>query len=83
MDENAVLLQGTSENRLAMIEELDVAREVLEDADRVLEERTRSMMTKAGMPEEFIQEQSERLMELAKRGEDDPDAPVYFSAPPE
>jgi hypothetical protein len=77
-----VLRQGTSENRLAMIEELETARAVLEDADRILEERTQAMMVKAGMPEEFVREQSERLTELAKRGEDDPDAPVYFSAQP-
>ncbi|MEX2105575.1 MAG: hypothetical protein WD810_01625 [Solirubrobacterales bacterium] len=75
-----VLRQGTSENRLAMIEELETARAVLEDADRVLGERTQVMMAKAGVPEEFVQEELKRLTELGERGEEDPEAPPYFAA---
>jgi hypothetical protein len=78
-----VLKQGTSENRLAMIEELDKARALLEDADRVLGERTQAMMIKVGMPKEFVQQQLEHLTELGERGEEDPEAPGYFSARPE
>lgn len=78
-----VLRQGTSENRLAMIEELDAARAKLEAADQLLEERTQTMMVKAGMPPNFVRENLERLMELGKDGEDDPDAPPYFSMRPD
>lgn len=78
-----VMRQGTSENRLAMIEELEEARAVLEDADRVITERTRAMMSKAGMPEDFVRGELERLGELAERGEDDPEAPEYFSMRPD
>lgn len=78
-----VLRQGTSENRLAMIEELDEAGAVLQDADRLVAARTVAMMTKAGMPEDFVRNELGRLTELAERGEGDPDAPGYFSMRPE
>jgi hypothetical protein len=78
-----VLRQGTSENRLAMIEELDAARAKLEAADQLLEERTQAMMIKAGMPPNFVRENLERLMELGKDGEEDPEAPPYFSMRPD
>jgi hypothetical protein len=74
------LRQGTSENRLAMIEELEKAISVLQDADSVLTERTQTMFAKTGIPEEFVQSELQRLTQLAERGEEDPDAPGYFSA---
>ena len=74
-----VLSQGTSENRFAMIEELEKAISVLQDADRVLTERAQTMFAKAGIPEEFVQSELQRLTQLAERGEEDPDAPGYFS----
>lgn len=74
-----VIQQGTSENRLAMIGELQDATAKLQDADRVLGERTQAMMAKAGVPEQFVHSEHQRLMELAERGEDDPDAPEYYS----
>lgn len=78
-----VLRQGTSENRLAMIEELEKAISVLQDADGVLTERTQAMFAKAGIPEEFVQSELQRLTQLAARGEEDPDAPGYFSMRPD
>lgn len=77
------LKQGTSENRLAMIEELDKARALLEDADRVLGERTQAMMLRAGVSEGFVQQELERLTELGEHGDEDPKAPRYFSARPD
>jgi hypothetical protein len=71
--------QGNSENRLAMIGELRDATAKLQDADRVLGERTQAMMTKAGVPEQFVPNEHQRLTELAERGEDDPNAPEYYS----
>jgi hypothetical protein len=35
------------------------------------------------MPKEFVQQQLEHLTELGERGEEDPEAPGYFSARPE
>jgi hypothetical protein len=78
-----VLKQGTSENRLAMIEELEKAISTLQDADCVLTERTQAMFAKAGIPEEFVESQLQRLTELAACGEEDPDAPGYFSIQPD
>ncbi len=78
-----VLRQGTSENRLAMIDELEKAISVLQNADRVITERTQTILAKAGMPEEFVQSELQRLTQLAERGEDDSDAPVYFSMRPD
>jgi hypothetical protein len=78
-----VMQQSTSENRLAMIEELDEASAVLQEADRAVTERTVAMMTKAGMPEDFVRNELGRLTELAERGEEDPDAPGYFSMQPD
>lgn len=77
-----VLRQGTSENRLAMIEELEKAISMLQDADSVLTERTQTMLVKAGMREEFVRSEFQRLTRLAERGEEDPDAPGYFSMGP-
>jgi hypothetical protein len=74
-----VILQGTSENRLAMVDELRSATTKLQDADRALGERTQAMLAKAGLPDGFIDEEYQRLTDLADRGEDDPDAPEYFS----
>jgi hypothetical protein len=74
-----VMQQGNSENRLAMIGELRDATAKLQDADRVLGERTQAMMTKAGVPEQFVPNEHQRLTELAERGEDDPNAPEYYS----
>jgi hypothetical protein len=73
------LLQGTSETRLAMIEELEGATAKLQDADRSLSERTQALLAKTGLPDGFIDEEYRRLNALAERGEDDPDAPEYFS----
>jgi hypothetical protein len=73
------LKQGTSENRNAMIDELQEAVAKLEAADHALGERTQLLMTKAGMPEDFVAIEHQRLMDLAGRGEIDPDAPEYYS----
>jgi len=72
------LMQGTSEKRLAMIEELEGAVAKLQDADRALSERTQALLAKAGL-DGFINEEFQRLNALAEHGEDDPDAPEYFS----
>jgi hypothetical protein len=74
-----VLQQGTSENRLAMIAELDEASAILQHADRLVTDRTQKMMAKAGMPEDFVRNELRRITELAERGEEDLDAPTYFS----
>lgn len=76
------MLQGTSENRLAMIDELKNATTKLQDVDRALGERTQAMLAKVGLPDGFIDGEYQRLTELAERGEDDPDAPEYFSHKP-
>lgn len=73
------LLQGTSESRLAMIEELENATAKLRDASHALSERTQTLLAKAGLPDGFIEEEYQRLNALAERGEDDPEAPEYFS----
>lgn len=73
------LMQGTSRTRLAMIEELEAATSQLQDASRILQERTQALMAKAGVPDEFINGEYQRLRDLAERGEDDPEAPGYFS----
>jgi hypothetical protein len=75
--------QGTSEKRLAMIEELDEAAARLQETDRLLGERRQAMMLKAGMPEDFVRDEFDRLTELAECGEDDPDAPEFFSTRPD
>lgn len=74
-----VMQQARSENRLAMIDELQDATARLQDANRVLGERTQAMLVKAGLPEGFLESEYQRLMDLAERGEDDSDAPEYFS----
>jgi hypothetical protein len=66
-----------------MTEELEKAISVLQDADRILTERTQAMFAKAGMPEEFVQSEFQRLTQLAARGEEDSDAPGYFSMRPD
>jgi hypothetical protein len=76
------MLQGTSENRLAMIDELESATTKLQDADRALGERTQAMLAQVGLPDDFLEREYQRLSELAERGEDDPDAPEYFSYKP-
>lgn len=73
------MLQGTSENRLTMIDELESVTIKLQDADRALGERTQAMLAKVGLPDGFIEGEYQRLKDLAERGEDDPDAPEYFS----
>lgn len=73
------LMQGTSETRLAMIEELESATAKLQDASGALQERTQALLAKTGLPDGFIEGEYERLNVLAERGEDDPDAPEYFS----
>jgi hypothetical protein len=75
------MLQGTSENRLAMIDELVQAVGKLQDADHVLTERTQAMITKGNLPADFIQRDYQRLMDLAERGEVDPDTPSYCAPP--
>jgi len=45
----------------------------------VVTERTRNMLAKTDMPESFLQEEYARLIELAERGEDDPDTPSYWA----
>jgi hypothetical protein len=77
-----LMKQGTNEKRLAMIAELEVALTELQEADRALYERTQAMLAKTGMPEGLIQAEFQRLMDLAERGEDDPDAPIYYSPTP-
>lgn len=74
-----LLRQGTNEQRLAMIAELEVTIAELQEADRALHERTEAMLAKSDMPEGLVQAELKRLMELAERGEDDPDAPTYYS----
>jgi len=61
-----------------MIEELEGAVAKLQDADRALSERTQALLAKAGL-DGFINEEFQRLNALAEHGEDDPDAPEYFS----
>lgn len=73
------ILQGTSENRLAMIDELKSATTKLQDADRALGERTQAMLAKSGLPEGFVEKEYRRLLDLAERGEIDPDTPEYYS----
>lgn len=77
-----LLQQGTSEKRLAMIAELEVAIAKLQEADRALHERTEAMLAKSDMPDGLVQAELQRLMGLAERGEDDPDAPTYYSPTP-
>lgn len=72
-------LQGTSENRLAMIDELRGAIAKLEGAERAIRERTQTMLAKTGLPEDFVQKEYQRLMDLAERGETNPDTPEYYS----
>jgi hypothetical protein len=73
------MLQGTSENRLAMIDELEGATAKLQDADRAISERTQAMLAKTDLPEGIVQAEYQRLTDLAERGENNPDAPEYFS----
>jgi hypothetical protein len=73
------MLQSTSENRLAMIDELESATTKLQHADRALGERTQAMLAKIGLPDGLIEAEYQRLTELAERGEEDPDAPEYLS----
>jgi hypothetical protein len=72
-------LQGTSESRLAMIDELQSATAKLEDASRAISERTQAILAKTNLPEGFVQQEFRRLMDLAERGEVDSDAPEYYS----
>ena len=44
-----------------------------------LDERMKPMLAKADLPEDFVQAEYQCLTDLAERGEDDPDAPEYFS----
>jgi hypothetical protein len=67
-----VLKQGTSENRQTMLEELRVAREQLQEADKVLAERTHQLWKRANLPTDWVQKEYERLTRLAESGEDDP-----------
>jgi len=73
------LKQGVSETRLEMIEELENATAKLQDASGALQERAQALLNKAGLPNGFIEDEYQRLSALAERGEDDPDAPGYFS----
>jgi hypothetical protein len=73
------LMQGASETRLAMIEDLEGATAKLQDASGALQERTQALLDKAGLPDGFMEKEYQRLSALAERGEDDPDAPEYFS----
>ncbi len=68
------LQQSTSENRLAMIQELKEAQRTLQDADRVLTERAVKMLEAAGISRAALQEQYDRLVERAESGiiTDDP-----------
>lgn len=70
------------EYEAAMIDELKSATTKLQDADRALGERTQAMLAKVGLPDGFFDGEHQRLPELAERGEDDPDAPEYFSHKP-
>jgi hypothetical protein len=73
------LMQGTSETRLEMIGELENAAATLEGASGALKEKVQALLSKAGLPDGFIEDEYQRLSTLAERGEDDPDAPKYFS----
>jgi hypothetical protein len=78
-----VLQQATTSNRLTMIDELEAATAKLQDANRTLVERTQTMLAKAGLPEQFVADHHQHLTELAERGEEDLDAPDYFSTRPD
>lgn len=68
------LQQGTSENRLAMIQELKEAQRTLQEADSVLTERTLKMLEAIGISRAALEEQYERLVERSESGiiTDDP-----------
>jgi hypothetical protein len=76
-----VLELGTSENREALIEELGDAIKELEEADRVLTERTKRLMEKAGVSLEAVQQDLERLESLSDTGRPDEGAPSYWRRP--
>ena len=59
-----VLELGTSENRHQLITELDDAIEQLQGADRLLTQRTKLLMEKAGVSIEALQQDLERLESL-------------------
>lgn len=73
------LMQGASETRQEMIEELEGATAKLQDASGALQVRTQALLANAGLPDGLIEEEYQRLNALAERSEDDPDAPEYFS----
>jgi len=75
------MLQGTSEGRLAMIDELEGATSKLGKANEALQDRTQAILVKSGAPESFLRSEYRRLTDLAERGEAEFDAPVYFSKP--
>lgn len=60
------LKQGTSANRIAMIDELREAQRILQEADRVITERTTRMFESAGIRWEVIQREYDRLTQLAE-----------------
>jgi hypothetical protein len=76
-----ILRFGTSEGRLGMIAELQKAREDLELADKVLTEHMERMLTKAGMPADWAAKEYARLTALSESGQEDPDAPSYWTPP--
>jgi hypothetical protein len=77
-----VIRQGTSENRLAMIAELDAAIAELEVADQVLTRRTETLLAEAGVSLGAVRQDYDRLTALAESGEADEEAPPYYAPPP-
>jgi hypothetical protein len=62
------LMQGTSANRLAIVDELREAHRILQEADRVLTERTTKMFKSAGISWDIVQQEYERLTQLSGSG---------------
>jgi hypothetical protein len=77
-----VILQDNSSNRQAMVAELEAATARLQQADELLVQRTQRLMASAGVSLEEIQAEYERVSRLAELGQPDPEAPPYFTPPP-
>lgn len=73
-----VMLLDTSENRLAVIAELEAATTRIEHADQLLTKRTLELMKAGGVSLDAIQQEYERLRHLAEQGLPDDKAPPYF-----
>jgi hypothetical protein len=73
-----VMQLDTSENRLAMIAELEAATVQLTEADELLTKRTLKLMKAGGVSLDAIQQELERLTQLAEQGLPNDEAPPYF-----